>query len=387
MGGGGGGGGSIGKAVQGAGSGGSMGAILGGTGLGNNKTVKKYGGTFDPLDVFGTKQSNRDDQTAKMIAEQEAQVKAHMDKRPKYKSVVTKKGVLNKKAAVKAPTKAKAVQVDVKALDKKLALAKNANVKDVKYTGDVKSGQNFQDAQGNINTLQQRAFGTDTSPWAQKLYDQQALQESGQLDALGHEQALAQNQQLNALAMQGGLEGGSRERLAKASQRDQMMGRQGVFRQGQTDKLAIGINDEAQRMELQQQMPGMNLQMDQYQTGLASQNRDVRNQLSLANQGKNMTQQQFNSGLAMDKANSWSGVMDANAGRTTGANQFNAGQQNQVNAINQATLVGDIRGKNAYDLEGWTTAGTMMGNQQAANAQANQGKGSGGFLSKLGLGG
>lgn len=337
---------------------------------------------LDVLDIFGTKAAKRDAQTEKMIGSQTNQMNAFMASQPKY-AAISKNGQLDPKYALKAPAQAKASLVDTKQLDKRMAGAKDVNIDDVAYTGNIGPGENYAAAQGNIDALQQRAFGTDTSPWAQKLYDQQALQESGALDQLGHEGALAQNQQLNSLAMQGGLEGGSRERLAKASSRDQMMARQGVFRQGQMDKLGIGINDEAQRMQLQQQMPGMNMQMDQYQTGLQQADRDVMNQIAFGNQGKDMTQQQFNTNLAMNKANEWAGVAGANANLLTNTNQFNTGAKNQVAQFNQQALLGDVQGKNAYDLGSWQTKGSVLGNSQTANAQARQGSGQGGFFQKL----
>jgi hypothetical protein len=406
---GGGGGGGLGNVVKQAtsivtGGGGGVGGVLGAAGGQYANTGKSILGAMDPLDIYGYKAAGRDRDTENMIASQERQMDKFMSERPKFGSRANASGTLNSKYKLQGPEDAKATLVSTRDLDKRMNQAKEVdadtiNVKDVKYTGDVNAGSNFKDAQGNINQLQKRAFGTETSPWAQKLYDQQKLQQQDQLGQLGHEQRTAFNQATNDLAMQGGLEGGSRERLARGSSRDSMMARQGVFRQGQHDRLGIGINDEAQRMQLQTQLPGMNMQMDQYNTGLQQQNRDVKNTLNLANQGKDMTQQQFNSNqlmneqqfnanLNMNQANLWAQTSDANAGRQTGVSQFNAGQQNQVNAINQATLVGNLQAKNAYNMEGWQTKGSVLGNQQTANMQARQSSGKGGFLQNtLGIGG
>jgi len=337
----------------------------------------------DPLDIFGQKQKGRDAETEKMIAAQTQQMDQFMAKQPKYASLQKRDGTLDNKYRLQGPEDAKSFSTSTVDLDKRMGLSKEVGVDDVGYTGDVNAGQNFGAAQGNIDALQKRAFGTDTSPWAKKLYDQQAMQQQDQMGQVGFEQRNAFNQATNDMAMQGGLEGGSRERLARGSSRDSMMARQGVARQGQRDKLGIGINDEAQRMQLQTQMPGMNLQMDQYNTGLQQQNRDVKNQVAFQNQGVNLNEQQFNAGLNMQKANQWASVDQNNNAGLAAASQFNAGQQNQVNAINQATLVGDVRGKNAYALDSWNTQGSVIGNQHAANAQARQGSGSGGFFNKV----
>ncbi len=345
--------------------------------------VGQAAGFLDPLDVFGQKQKARDADTEKMIANQSAQMDQFMATRPEYASMQNSFGGLDSKYKLQGPEDATAYTTSTKDLDKRMGAAKEVGVNDVAYTGDVNAGANFKSAQGNIDALQKRAFGTETSPWAKKLYDQQAMQQQDQLGQVGFEQRNAFNQATNDMAMQGGLEGGSRERLARGSARDSMMARQGVFRQGQSDKLGIGINDEAQRMQLQTAMPGMNMQMDQYNTGLQQQNRDVKNQLAINNQGVNLNEQQFNAGLNMQKANQWATVDQNNNAQKTGVSQFNAGQQNQVNAINQATLIGDVKGQNAYALDTWNTQGSVLGNSQAANAQARQGSGSGGFFNKL----
>ncbi len=338
---------------------------------------------FDPLDILGQKQAGRDKEMEKRISQEQEQMNAFMAQRPEYASIANADGSLKSQYKLGNPTQAVTNRMDQAELDRRMGLAKQVDVKDVSYTGDINAGQNFNDAQSNLNSLQARAFGTETSPWAQKLYDQQALQQSGAIDQLGHEQALAQNQQLNNLAMQGGLEGGSRERLAKAGSRNQMMARQGVFRQGQMDRLGIGINDEAQRLQLQTQMPGMNLQMDQYNTGLQSQNRDVQNQLALANQGKDMSQQQFNNNQAMQQANMWAQTESQNVSAKNAANQAYANSKNQFATINNSNLVGNLQAQNAYDMDGWKTTGSVLGNQNAANAQARQGSGTGGFFNKI----
>lgn len=360
--------------------------------LGSNplKFARDQVSATDPIDITGAKQKKRDQDTESMISDQNAQVEAFMAKRPKYASMQDKNGKLNSKYQVKGPEDAKAYDVQIAGkggLDARQASAKNVGVDDVKYGGDVNTGKNFNAAQGNINALQSRAFGTDTSPWAQKLYDQQALQQSGALDQASADSRASYNQAANDMAMQGGLEGGSRERLARAGAKDSLTARQGVFRQGQEDKLGIGINDEAQRMQLQQQMPGMNMQMDQYKTGLQQGNRDSRQQLGLANQQTNLNEQQFNANLNMQKVNNWQGAASQNAQQRSNASQFNAGQQNQVNAINQNTLIGNVMGKNAYGLEAWQTQGSMLGNTQTANMQARQSSNKGGFFQNtLGLG-
>lgn len=342
-------------------------------GIFNNDTYKYGAGKVlgnmggDVMDLAGFQQKERDRQTEQQISAQNKQLNDYMAKQPGYNSIQNADGSLKNNYSLGA-----AQGIDQGQLDQRMGNAKDVNVADAQNSQAVIGpGQNYGQAQSNMDALQQRAFGTETSPWAQKLFDQQSLQQTGALDQMGHESALRQNQQQNNLAMQGGLEGGSRERLAKASGRDSMMARQGIFRQGQNDRLNIGINDEAQRMQLQQQMPGMNLQMDAYNTGLQQQDRQTANQMSLANMGKNMDQQQFNANLNMNKAGQW-----------MGAEQFNAGANNQFKAMDVGNAIQNNAGQNAFNQNNWQFGGSILGGQQVADAQARQNKGTGGFLQK-----
>lgn len=387
MGGGGGGGGVVGQFQNVASGGGS--AFTGGmSGIMPGGNAYNQGMKYlDPLDITGTQQGQRDKDTSKLIEQQQAQMDDFMSRQPNYQGMQNDAGTGLKKAfQVAAPEDATTATTSIASLDSRMGKAKDVGVADVKYTGDINSGKNFDAAQKNVNALQERAFGTGPSAWAQSQLDSQAYQQKQQLGRLGQEQRTAFNQSQNDLAMQGGLEGGSRERLAKAAQKQTMLSRQGAFNQGAGDRMAIRSADEAQRMQLQQQMPGMNMQMDQYKTGLAQQNRDVQNQLNLSNQQTNLGEQQFNANLAMNKANQWAGVQGQNNAALNATSQFNAGQQNQVNQINQATMVGNNQAQNAYALDRWKTQGSVIGNTQTANQQASQASGSGGLLSKIGLG-
>jgi hypothetical protein len=51
-----------------------------------------------------------------------------------------------------------------------------------------------------------------------------------------------------------------------------MMGRQGIAGQGTTNRLNIGLQDEGERTKMLSALPGMDLQVGQYKTGVGQWN-------------------------------------------------------------------------------------------------------------------
>lgn len=197
----------------------------------------------DPYDLSGQQTRARKEAAEKQIAENRARMEAMFAEQPQYDTeAISYKGKLNKRLG---------------------------KIK------DVRAGKRFGEAGRATDMLSERAFGTDESPWLKQQLQLQELGESQQRDQLAQRGALQQQQQMSNLAMQGGLSGGARERMADANMQQQMMQQQQLARQGQMDRLGLRSAEEQRRFQLQQQMPGMQLGLDQYQTGLGQANRQA----------------------------------------------------------------------------------------------------------------
>lgn len=88
---------------------------------------------------------------------------------------------------------------------------------------------------------------------AQRLLDLQKLQESQQFDEARRAEAGALAQAQAQLAQQGGLGGGSRERLAQGALRQALAGRQQLRQAGAQDRARLLSEDEQRKLQLQQQ--------------------------------------------------------------------------------------------------------------------------------------
>lgn len=263
-------------------------------------------------------------------------LKQKMAERPGYKGINNPDGTQNR-TFVNENQKSQ-----IGELDKRLG-----NVKDVSVTKTVGPGSDFTAAQGDMASLRARAFGTGPSAQAQAQMKLADSKNAESRDMLNKDSARQQQSSVNAMAQQGGISSGSRERMAMNAQRQKIMGSQGLSRQGEQTHMQISAQDEAQRSQLQQQMPGMGVQMDAYNTGLQNQDRNV-----------DMQQQQFNAGLGMQKTNAWSGMMDAEQNRKQ--------QNDQYNTTNQ---IQDNQSMNNWNMDGWQTDMAATGAGQAADVQ------------------
>lgn len=229
---------------------------------------------------------------------------------------------------------ANAASVDWRGLDTRLGGAKDISGRGLDYAGDVNSGRGAALADQDVQSLRGEAFGAGPSAWAQAMQGQQDLTKSSALDQLARDNRNSSAQAMQDLAMQGGLSGGAAERVAKAGARDQVMGGQNIARQDASARLGITADDESRKASLRQQMPGMNLQLDQYGAGLSEANRQARTQAGMFNSQQDFGAQQANQNLAMGKAQTWAGLQEAQAARQTATNQFNASNQNQASQFN-----------------------------------------------------
>lgn len=108
--------------------------------------------------------------------------------------------------------------------------------------------------QGNtdvLDMLRQRALGTEQSPWAKLMQQQQGLEEQNARDALSHQSAANLSGAFSSLASRGGLSSGARSGLARQALRDQLFGNQNIVNQGMQNRLGINLADEQNRMDIQ----------------------------------------------------------------------------------------------------------------------------------------
>lgn len=193
--------------------------------------------------------------------------------------------------------------------------------------------QQFQNWEGDYNLEQGEGLqamrgealrdpGT-ASAWASLMEQQQRLGQQDNMDAASRQAASGAAQARSSLAMRGGLSGGARERVAMNMGRGMAQDRQAAARQGMSDRLGIGMQDEQNRL------------------GMLSQ---------FANQEQALNQ--FNTGNRMQ--------MD----------QFNVQGANQANMDNVNFARNEMGGQRAQDMEQWRVRTTAA--EQAAKARADR---------------
>lgn len=293
--------------------------------------VKKVGKTEKAqMSKAGVTQAQNQSGTLSKTSAVNANTAKAKSKQAAVNRASTSTGTANEATTQNAATSS----LDFGQLDQRLGGAKDIAAQNVGYMGDVNAGRGAALADQDVQSLRGEAFGQGPSAWGQAMQQQQDLTRSSALDQLGRDNRNSSAQAMQDLAMQGGLEGGARERIAKASARDAVMGGQNISRQDASARLGITADDEARKASMRQAMPGMNLQLDQYNTGLAQQNRQTQNQLGMFNAQTDLGAQQTNQNLAMNKAQTWAGLQESQAARETATNQFNAANQNQGSQFN-----------------------------------------------------
>lgn len=138
-------------------------------------------------------------------------------------------------------------------------------------------------ADENGQVLQQyqvdQAAAATASPWAAIQREQGRQTRMLETDNLANSGASSAAQARTALAMRGGMTGGSAERLGQAQMREQMMGAQNLARQNMMQNLEIGSQDyqrniENQRFNIQNAISDLNSRnqyaMDKYKTQMSA---------------------------------------------------------------------------------------------------------------------
>lgn len=136
-----------------------------------------------------------------------------------------------------------------------------------------------------LKTLRERATGTGPSAWANMMAGKQSVEQAEAADTAARTAASQTASARSMLARSGGLRGGAAERLAGKGAESELMARQSVFRQGMLDRANIGVEDERQRLQLLQSLPGQELSAAQYKTAMDTQNMEALNQAGQFNVG------------------------------------------------------------------------------------------------------
>lgn len=168
-------------------------------------------------------------------------------------------------------------------------------------TGLLRSEYNLTN---NLNTqvLDQARQETLRQPGQMSRWGQMALSQAQNQNAAAMAGQTQQAQ--NQLAMQGGLRGGARERLASQGMQQQLRGNQQTFGN-------IQMQDEQNRQKWMQMLPGMELQTAQYGAGI--QDKNIGRALGEINTGRGMQQQQYNEAMR-----AWGADKTAQAARAAG---------------------------------------------------------------------
>ncbi len=156
---------------------------------------------------------------------------------------------------------------------------------------------------------------TDVSPWAQMLLDRQGVEEQQAL-----EDAQAQSMQGMAgaraqLAMRGGLRSGARERIEQFGQENLLGAQQQVRRSGELGRSDILGREEANKMSLMAELPGM--EFNRAQLDAATQETNIGNVLD---QNRLLNEAQLRQYEADQRA--WAAQQQGAAQRASGGGCF-----------------------------------------------------------------
>lgn len=282
--------------------------FFGGRSQGGLADLSRNWKRVDPYDFSGQQTKARRAAAEKQIAENEKKMNKLLKQQPKYQT---------------------GFNSNINSLNKQQGMI-----------GDVNAGQQYGMAVNSSNQLNQRAFGTEESPWLKLQLQQQQMGQNQASDQMRSANSISTQDAMNQMQMEGGMSPQARERLMKQQNMQNMLGQQNISRQGEMDRLGLRSQEEQNRFQLQQQMPQMQMGLDQYNTNLGQQNRQAQfnkvnnwQQMADAEQARSLQDKQFGYGA---KANTWDnrmkaqGAMDENAallrsGSQTGIQRYGVG--------------------------------------------------------------
>ena len=166
-----------------------------------------------------------------------------------------------------------------------------------------------------FNAYKAMALQQGPSSWANLATEQQAAEALSQLDKGAQSVAGANAGAQDALAAQGGLSSGARERIAEQGATNMTDMGQNVARQENLNNLQIGMNDQQNKIQELSQLPGLENQMNQ--------NWEDVKQTDLANEiGENQSVNAYNQNLYNQQMQAWGAAQQANATANSGKKGF-----------------------------------------------------------------
>jgi hypothetical protein len=175
-----------------------------------------------------------------------------------------------------------------------------------------------------LEKFREYALSTGDSEFAKKLLEKQGLEQQTALQDAAASQAGQAAQARSQMAMRGGINSGASERLARANMLSGYAQKQGINRQGLTDRLQIQANDANQRVQALSKLPDMEV---------------------------NALNPEFK------KAQAWYEALSGDRASRMSADQFNVGN-----------TLSEITNKRNYDQNMWNQQTQAWGSVKAAEA-------------------
>jgi hypothetical protein len=222
--------------------------------------------------------------------------------------------------------------------------------------GDPRFGQLDQ---SGLNRPRDLAFGQGDTGWGALMKQQNGLQTANARDAAERGSASSTQSAVDALSMNGGITGGSRERLAGAGIESRNQALQGVTRDSMGRDLQIGIQDQSRRDAAASALPGQQLAA----AGFDQNNAGIQNSWDAANTAAQNNFSQFN------------------ASNQNANNQFNAGLQQQGNQFGATQAMTEAQRRSNFDQQNYQSqagiyGGIAQGNSTIQAAAAGKDSGS-----------
>lgn len=187
-----------------------------------------------------------------------------------------------------------------------------------------------------LDNLRLRGMSSGPSPWLDMMNGRIGGMQSGYTDDAVRGARQATTSAMDQAALRGGLSGGASARLAGRGLESSAMGQQGAAKWGADARLQAGMEDERTKLGILQQLPGQELALGQYYTGVDERNRDSTLRGDVFNSGQTQQNNQFNVGTAVtdrklqtlrdaaahgQDVSAWVGMNNANAVASTGSDR------------------------------------------------------------------
>lgn len=180
------------------------------------------------------------------------------------------------------------------------------------------------------DAMRSRSLSGENNPWMQMQLQKQGIGETSARDQAAQQALSGAATARSQMAMHGGLSGGAGERAAMNASRDMNAARQSIGRQGQLDRMGLGIANDQTNMGLLGNVAGLDITRGNAALDASKFN---------SNQALNANQFDVNSALEAGKANQ-SANLNANQYNTTAGmntNQFNINKALEAAGMNQTT--------------------------------------------------